>query len=174
MAKSPNASDPLTPLLVLLKRNRSNLSFNRFDHVIAIYLHRYGDTIHRIALGVLFIWFGLLKPLGLKTATSLLAETVYLGSPEVMVHVLGWWEVAIGVCLIVRRLVRVAALLLLIRLPGTVLALLVHPQVCWTHFPFAPTPEGQYLLKDIIMFLATLALAGAIVRRETGVQQQSA
>lgn len=132
---------------------------------------RYGHRVHRVSLGVLFIWFGLLKPFGLKTTTSLLAHTIYWGSPDVMVPILGWWEVAIGLLLLVRPWVRGALLLLLVRLPATVLALLIHPEICWVSFPLAPTPEGQYLLKDVTLFFAALAIGGT-VREESRPSEQ--
>ncbi len=128
--------------------------------LMALFL-RYGHWLHRVSLGVLFIWFGLLKPLGHKTTTSILAHTIYWGEPANMVVMLGWWEVAIGVCLLFRPLVRVAVLLLMIRLPGVLLAFVLKPDVCFFSFPFAPTPEGQYLIKDLVIFIATLAIVGA-------------
>jgi uncharacterized membrane protein YkgB len=128
--------------------------------LIALFL-RYGHWLHRVSLGALFIWFGLLKPLGHKTTTSILAHTIYWGDPDVIVVILGWWEVAIGVCLLYRPLVRVAVLLLIVRLPGVILALVLKPEICFFSFPFAPTPEGQYLIKDLVIFIATLAIAGS-------------
>lgn len=38
---------------------------------------KHGHNVHRISLGLIFIWFGLLKPFGAKTTTSLLAHTIY-------------------------------------------------------------------------------------------------
>jgi hypothetical protein len=75
--------------------------------------------------------------------------------------------VAIGVCLIIRPLVRVALALLLIRLPGIILAFMIHPDVTFDHFPFAPTPEGQYLIKDFAVFLATIAIGGMVRQPST-------
>jgi uncharacterized membrane protein YkgB len=121
---------------------------------------RYGHRIHRISLGILFLWFGLLKPLGHETTTSILAHTIYWGDPGVMVLVLGWWEVAIGVCLLIHPLLRMAILLLALRLPGILLAFVLEPEICFVSFPFAPTPEGQYLIKDLTLFFAALALSG--------------
>ena len=132
-----------------------------FDQwLIALFL-RYGHWLHRVSLGILFIWFGLLKPLGHRTTTSILAHTTYWGDPETIVLILGWWEVAIGVCLLFRPLVRIAVLLLVIRLPGVVLAFVLKPEVCFFSFPFAPTLEGQYLIKDLVVFIATLAIVGS-------------
>lgn len=133
-----------------------------FDQwLIALFL-RYAHWLHRVSLGILFIWFGMLKPLGHKTTTSILAHAVYWGDPESIVLLLGWWEVAIGVCLLIRPLVRLAILLLVIRLPGIILAFVLKTDVCFYSFPFAPTPEGQYLIKDLVIFIATLAIAGSL------------
>lgn len=132
----------------------------RVDETLIRLFERYGHGVHRISLGILFLWFGLLKPLGHETTTSLLAHTIYWGDPEVMVLVLGWWEVAIGLCLLARPFLRVAILFLAVRVPGILLAFALEPEICFVSFPFAPTPEGQYLIKDLTLFFAALALAG--------------
>ena len=132
------------------------------DRIIAAWMERYGHMLHRVSLGCFFIWLGLLKQAGLKTTTSLLAHTVYWGSPDVMVPVLGVWECAIGVCLLFPRLIRVGLLLLLVRLPGTLLALVLLPEVCFVKIPFAPTPEGQYLIKDLMLFTAAIVIGGTV------------
>lgn len=131
----------------------------RMTHRLESWIRPHGENLHRISLGFLFIWFGLLKPFGVSTTTSILAPTVYWMSPEVAVPLLGWWEVAIGVALILPGFNRLALLLLFLRLPGTLLAFLIFPETCWVDFPFAPTPEGQYLIKDFVLFFATLAIA---------------
>ncbi|MFC6953069.1 hypothetical protein [Halorubellus litoreus] len=136
--------------------------FERVDVRVVGVLERHGHRLHRRSLGVLFVWLGLLKPMGHETATSLLAHTVYWGSPETMVVVLGWWEVAIGVAMLYRPLVRVALALLLVRIPGTLLAFVLLPEVTFIAFPLVPTPEGQYLLKDVVLFFAAMAIGGTI------------
>ena len=76
--------------------------------------------------------------------------------------ILGLWEVAIGICLIFHRLVRVALLLLAIRLPGTLLALVLRADVCFVEVPWVPSLEGQYLVKDFLLFGAALVIGGTI------------
>ncbi|GIK19378.1 MAG: hypothetical protein DYG93_05385 [Leptolyngbya sp. PLA2] len=139
---------------------------DRLDAAIAGWMDRHGHGAHRITLGVYFAWMGLLKVFGLKTGSSLLAHTIYLGSPDVMVPALGWWEAAIGMTLIVRRLNRLALLLLAIRLPGTFLALVLRADVCFDHVPLGPTPEGQYLIKDLMLFAAAMVIGGTVRRRD--------
>ncbi len=137
------------------------------DYWIIRIFHRYGHFLHRVSLGALFIWFGLLKPFGHKTTTSLLAHTVYWGDPDVMVSLLGWWEVAIGLFLIYRPLIRVSLFLLAIRLPGTLLAFVLLPEVCFLQLPFVPTPEGQYLVKDVVILFAAIAIGGSVREEST-------
>lgn len=137
------------------------------DATLIRFFRRYGHRVHRISVGLIFVWFGLLKPLGHETATSLLAHTIYWGSPAFMVLVLGWWEVIIGLCLLVRPFVRIAVFLLVLRVPGILLAFVLEPDVLFVTFPFAPTPEGQYLIKDLGLFLATLAIAGVLEEKST-------
>lgn len=92
----------------------------------------------------MFSWFGTLKIAGYESATSLIAHTVYFASPEIVVPILGRWEVAIGICLFVLPLVRIALLLLVLRLPGTLLALFLKADICFVEHPWVPSPEGQY------------------------------
>lgn len=132
------------------------------DNRLIDFLDQYGHRMHRRSLGVLFIWLGLLKPLGAETATSLLAQTIYFGPPETMVLILGWWEVAIGVAMLYKPLVRVALFLLMLRIPGTLLAFVLLPDVTFIVFPLVPTLEGQYLLKDFVLFFAAMAIGGTI------------
>ena len=134
--------------------------------IVAVF-YRYGHWLHRVSLGVLFVWFGVLKPFGHKTTTTLLAHTVYWGNPEVVVPVLGWWEVAIGLCLVYRPLVRMALLLLAVRVPGTLLAFVLLPDVCFLSVPFVPTPEGQYLVKDLVILFAAIAIGGSVHEEST-------
>lgn len=137
------------------------------DTLLLRMFQRYGHRLHRISLGILFLWFGLLKPLGHETTTSLLAHTIYWGDPEVMVLALGWWEVGIGLFLLVRPLLRAAVFLLALRVPGILLAFVLQMDVCFVEFPFAPTPEGQYLIKDLTLFFAALAIAAFIGEEST-------
>ncbi|MFG0326299.1 MAG: hypothetical protein ACF8SC_03400 [Phycisphaerales bacterium JB037] len=138
--------------------------WHRIDRRIEHWLYVFGHTTHPIALGLVFIWFGVLKLLGAQTATSIIATTIYFGDPKLMVPVLGAWEIAIGVCLVWRRLHRVALLLLAIRLPGTLLALILRADACFVEVPFVPTIAGQYIIKDLLLFTAAAVVGGYVTR----------
>jgi hypothetical protein len=139
---------------------------DKLDSRISKAMAVWGHPIHRWFLGVFFLWFGLLKVFGHTTGSSLLAHTIYFGSPEEMVRVLGAWEALIGVCLLWPRLIRLGILLMAVRLPGTIAALVLKHDVCWVTPPFVPTPEGQYLIKDAMLLGAALVIGGE-VRHDT-------
>lgn len=116
----------------------------------------------RWAIGAVFMWFGMLKVFGYKSATSIIAETVYFGDPGTTARLLGLWEAVIGLCLVVHPLARVAIGLLVIRLPGTLLALVLKSDVCWTDAALVPTIQGQYLIKDATLFAAAMVIGGGV------------
>jgi len=60
--------------------------------------------------------------------------------------------------------------LLAIRLPGTLLAFIMLPEVCFLHVPFVPTPEGQYLVKDVVILFAAIAIGGSVREENTSHQ----
>lgn len=145
--------------------------FERIDRAIAGAMQRYGVRVLRYALAVVFIWFGILKPLGMSPAEELVKHTVYFLPEDVFFPILGWWEVAIGVALFFRPLVRVALFLLFAQMVGTFLPLIVLPEVVWTHFPYALTTEGQYIIKNLVLLSAALVVGGS-VREESRPERQ--
>ncbi len=117
---------------------------------------------------IVFIWFGLLKPLGVSPANDLVTRTVYWLDPAWFVPLLGWWEVAIGVCMVIPPLNRAAIFLLVLQMPGTFLPLVLLPDICWVHVPWAPTLEGQYIIKNLVLIAAAMTIGGAVRTHRTG------
>ena len=134
-------------------------SLDRFQRNLDGLVAGPGRRLITVTVGALFIWLGLLKPFGDSASRAVLDSSVYLGDPELVVVVLGWWEVAIGICLITPALSALALPLLLLRLPGILLAFVLKLDACFYSFPLAPTPEGKYLLRDLTLMLATIALS---------------
>lgn len=143
--------------------------WNAVDIRIAGWMEKYGRVFLRWSLGVIFIWFGALKPFGLSPAQDLVARTVYFVDPEWFIPFLGWWEVLIGVGLLLRPLIRAAIALLFMQMPGTFLPLVLLPEVCFTKFPVGLTLEGQYIVKNLILISAALVIGGTV--RKTGPQK---
>lgn len=116
----------------------------------------------RISLAIVFIWFGALKPFGISPADALVRKTVYWFDPNVFVPVLGIWEVLIGITMLFKRTTRLSIFLLLLQMPGTMLPLVLLPDVCFTSFPFGLTLEGQYIIKNLILISAAIVIGGTV------------
>ena len=127
-------------------------TFNDVDIFITSFMNKWGLTLLRYSLGIIYIWFGILKPFGLSPAQELVENTVYwFENPKTFVPILGWWEVIIGITMCIKPLIRVSIFLLFIQMPGTFLPLILLPDICFTSFPFGLTLEGQYIIKNLLV-----------------------
>ncbi len=147
----------------------SGTRFERVDRRITGWMARHGVLSLRIALGIVFIWFGALKLFpGLSPAEDLAGRTIEaltfgMVPASVALPVLALWEVAIGVGLLVGRWMRVTLLLLFVQMAGTVTPLFLFPSETFVRLPLVPTLEGQYIIKNIVLVAAAIVL-GATVR----------
>ena len=141
-------------------------TYDELDIFITKFMSKWGITFLRYSLGVIYIWFGILKPFGLSPAQELVENTVYwFDNPKTFVPILGWWEVVIGLTMCIKPLIRVSIFLLFIQMPGTFLPLILLPEVCFNNFQFGLTLEGQYIIKNLIIISAALVV-GSTVRNK--------
>ena len=139
------------------------------DVRITAALARLGVPVLRIGLGVVFLWFGALKFFpGASPAETLAARTIEQLSggaigPAVSLPVLATWESLIGLGLLAGRFMRATLLLLALQMLGTLTPLVMFPAETFTTFPLAPTLEGQYIIKNVVLIGAAMVV-GATVR----------
>lgn len=139
------------------------------DIRITTWMATHGITLTRVALGVVFLWFGAIKFVpGWSPAEELAGRTIeritFGAVPaEVGVPILAAWESLIGIGLLAGRFLRVTLLLLFAQMPGTLLPLVLFPAETFTAFPYAPTMEGQYIIKNLVLIGAAIVV-GATVR----------
>lgn len=139
------------------------------DIRITAWMARHGVTLTRLALGVVFVWFGAIKFVpGWSPAADLASNTIEqttfgLVGPTVALPLLAIWESLIGFGLITGRFLRATLLLLFVQMLGTMLPLVLFPSVTFTAFPYSPTLEGQYIIKNIVLVSAAIVI-GATVR----------
>jgi uncharacterized membrane protein YphA (DoxX/SURF4 family) len=143
--------------------------FDRIDRRITDTMAEHGLTLLRLALGIVFFWFGVLKFFpGASPAEALAGKTIetltFGAIPEsTALMILAVWESAIGIGLFAGRWMRAVLLLLFVQMLGTITPLFLFPTETWTIFPIAPTLEGQYIIKNIVIVSAAIVL-GATVR----------
>jgi uncharacterized membrane protein YkgB len=167
--------DPALPSLSTIGRLGRFFSVHpmeAFYHVEQWVVRRlalYGLVFTRVALGVIFLWFGVLKFFPIVLPIDVLAEKIlvvisfHLFRPETCLHVLAFFECVIGVGMLTKRFMRLTVALLFLQMPGTFLPLILLRQETWIHFPYLPTLVGQYIIKNIALIAAGLVV-GATVR----------
>jgi uncharacterized membrane protein YkgB len=132
-------------------------------------MSRHGILLTRLALGVVFFWFGALKLIpGWSPAEDLAGKTMErltfsLIAPGTALIILAVWEVLIGLGLLSGKLLRVTLLLLWIQMAGTLTPLLLFPHHTFRIIPIAPSLEGQYIIKNLVLIAAAIVV-GATVR----------
>lgn len=144
-------------------------NYLKIDTLITRWMAKNGIALLRISLGVIFFWFGVLKFFpGLSPAVDLATRTlevITLGlvPAHIAVLLLAIWECVIGLGLITGKYMRLILLLLFMQMAGTLTPLIFFPAETFLHFPFAPTLEGQYIIKNIALVSAGFVI-GATVR----------
>lgn len=125
-------------------------------------------AILRVSLGAVFLGFGLLKFFpGVSPAQDLVERTTDILSfgliPGAVALVgVATLECAIGLCLISGRGVRVAVYLLCAQLVGILSPVVLLAGRLFDGPHGAPTLEGQYVLKDVILVGAAFVIAATI------------
>jgi putative oxidoreductase len=137
----------------------------------ADWLARMSLPLLRISMGLVFLGFGLLKLVpGLSPAEALLIETVsratggFLPANLALASVAAL-EVTIGVILLTGRWLRLGVVLLVVQMAGILGTLVFVSDRLFVGTPLAPTLEGQYVLKDVILGAAVVILAANVLRR---------
>ncbi len=143
--------------------------FNQVDRNTVNWMARNGIMILRISVGIVFLWFGIVKFVpGLSPADALATETFKaltfgIVEPAIGRPIIAAWEVAIGLGLLSGHFLRLTLLLMGVQLIGAMSPLLLFPAQTWKFPPFVLTIEGQYIVKDIILIAAGIVI-GATVR----------
>lgn len=133
----------------------------RFDHWMLHTVSRVGPELMRVALCVVYVWFGGLKVLGLSPAESMVGELLMHTMPvipfPIFLMLFGVFEMLVGLLFLFPRLTRLAILLLVLHMFTTFLPLMLLPEITWQQW-FVPTLVGQYILKNVVILALALAV----------------
>jgi putative oxidoreductase len=121
---------------------------------------RYAATALRLALAVVFVWFGALKLAGVSPVHDLIAQTLPFLDPDISVPALGAVEVVLGLALAVGRLPRVILLVLAGHLAGTFLTFVTASELMWGDGFLELTADGEFVVKNLVLITAALMLIG--------------
>lgn len=110
----------------------------------------------RYSLGIIYIWFGLLKFFpGYSPAESLVIKTVDLLSLHLLPGKVGLitvavWEVALGTCFLINQCRKPVLIMYFIHLVGTFTPLFILPDISFQYPPVGFTLVGQYIVKNLV------------------------
>ena len=134
----------------------------RFDVWFIHLLRRISLPCARIALFIVFFWFGILKIIGTSPANpmvyDLFGRTVPFMSWEHFIILFAIYELLIGISFIIPRLERLAIALLIPHMIMTMLPLFLIPDMTWQSF-LTPTLEGQYIIKNLVIIALAMGVA---------------
>lgn len=148
---------------------RALAQFNQLDKRITEWMAKFGPVLLRVSVGIVFLWFGFLKFFpGLSPAQELAGRTIEILSfglvkPAISVPMLAALETIIGLGMIFGIALRAVIFLLFFQMLGTLTPLFLFPSEVFTRVPYAPTLEGQYIIKNLVLISAALVI-GATVR----------
>jgi uncharacterized membrane protein YphA (DoxX/SURF4 family) len=139
---------------------------NRIDRTVTCWMQRNATLLLRWSMGIIFIWFGALKLIpGMSPADNLIRETMNFLPLDYFIPFLALWEIAIGVGFIIGYGMRVTLMLLFLQMIGTLSPLFLAPHLVWSDFPVVLTLEGQYIIKNLVLVSASVAV-GSKIRAE--------
>jgi len=145
-------------------------AFEQVEEQLHAALVRHSIKALRITVGAVFLGFGALKFFpGVSPAQGLSIKTIELLTFGLVPWRAGLVGIAtlecfIGVCLLANRWMRLAVWLLAVEFVGILAPLVLLPGRLFSGPHDAPTLEGQYVLKDIILVAAGMAIAAGTFR----------
>ncbi|MEE1937870.1 DoxX family protein [Streptomyces sp. TRM 70361] len=144
----------------------------RGPRALPAFCRRHSFTVLRVSVGLLFVWFGALKllpgfspaeDLATRVMSALTADRV---PADLSRPLLAMMEMLIGAGLVTGLLLRLTLFVFFVHMAGTLSALVVLPGEMWDGSVAFPTMAGQYVLKNVVLLAAGLAVA-AHLRSET-------
>lgn len=134
--------------------------------------------VGRIALFVIYFWFGILKVIGLSPASGMVTELfgktitpmmdmmhISFMSPSIFVILFGLFEIIIAILFIIPEKERLATYAFAFHMIATTLPLFFLKASVWSQI-LVPTLEGQYVIKNIALIACVLNILSIARQKE--------
>jgi len=154
------ATSPMAPQRLRIRRVEQVVDRAReLDARVSAALRHVTLPGMRILLGVLFVWFGGLKVVGQSPVEDIVAGTLPLGDPDLVVGSLGVVEVLLGAALVAGFALRLVLPVLAGHLGGTFLTFAMLPELMFRDSNvLLLTESGEFVTKNLVLIAATLVL----------------
>ncbi|MBI3232116.1 MAG: hypothetical protein HYZ51_03510 [Candidatus Doudnabacteria bacterium] len=136
-----------------------------FDNKVVAFCQRLAMPFARLALFVIYFWFGLLKIIDVSPANPLVMrlqeKTLPFLSFQQFIVFFALFEMLIGLLFLFPKATRLAIFLFFLHMLTTFMPLVFLPGVSWQK-PFVPTLEGQYIIKNLALIALVIFLAAEL------------
>ena len=139
--------------------------FAGFEEQFISKLQKWGVLLLRLSLGIIFLWFGALKVLGVSPVNDLVTS-VYSFFPEFeLILFLGIVECVIGLGLVFKINLKIILPVLWLQMAGTFLSFLLLPERFFVNDnPFLLTTDGEFIVKNLVLISASMVVGGYEVK----------
>lgn len=131
----------------------------RYDTAVNL-LRRGSLPVLRIALGLVFVWFGALKVFGVTPVAQLVLDTVpFIEAPTWIVPAMGVFEVVVGLWLMTGVGLRLLLPVYAAHMLATFGVLVIQPELSFLNGnPLLLTTEGEFVVKNLVLLAAGIAV----------------
>ena len=138
------------------------MSLRTLDLKIIRFFRKIAMPVSRLALFVVFFWFGILKVLDMSPASqvvqNLFNETKPIMEFSTFFLIFGLFECLIGILFLIPGAERGVIPMLFLHMITTAGPLFLLTGETWTG-PLVPTLEGQYIIKNLVIVATAIGIA---------------
>lgn len=138
------------------------MNIKTLDITIIDWLRRWFLPLARVAIFVVYFYFGILKVFGLSPASplarALTAKTIGVEHFQLAFLLLALFECLIGILFLLPKATRLVIPLLFMHVIIVCSPLFLVPELAWSK-PFVPTLEGQYIIKNVAIIALAIGIA---------------
>jgi uncharacterized membrane protein YkgB len=143
---------------------KKHIDYLSLDLRVISFFKRIATPMARIAIFIIYFWFGFVKLIGISPAgplaEALTQRTIGLQYFGVLFFVLSLVECLIGVLFLFPKMTRIVIPLLLAHMLLVCSPLVLIPSYTW-QYPFVPTLEGQYIIKNAVVIALAIGVAAS-------------
>ncbi len=132
---------------------------DEMDRRVIRFMDKSAIPLLRISLAITYLWFGSLKIIGKSPISGLVSRTIFFIPGRLVVPFLGFWEVAVGLGLLLRFPLRLTLFAFFAQIAGTFMVLFVRPREAFQKGnPLLLTNTGEFVIKNLVLASAGLAV----------------
>lgn len=122
--------------------------------------------INRVALFIVYAWFGFLKIIGHSPAEELVQSLARITlepyiSSDFFVYLLGYFECTLGILWLFPKFTKLAFWILAFHLGTTFLPMIFMADQIWQEL-LTPSLVGQYIIKNIVLLASAMTIYASV------------